>query len=340
MRTLIALFAVAAIAACPIAAGEYGSRTLSGWFNVTAPDGWQGRRYMDGSMIFAEEFDANGDGRMDVWRFYRRGILTSEERDTTGDGRVDLVTRYDSASGFVTAVLRDSNKRGVNDIEVERTDSRRWVIYQDRNLDGTTDRIVYVNAPPDLFEAYGIDPATTVDISSAIPRQYWSEIWSDDGFSGSITDYFRYNNRGVLTHYGQWNGRRIVWNRCPPDFVPRPMTPTLAGNRPAQQPAPAPVAAPQPQRPIPAERPGTVRDPFDLAAGRQDVDPYYGMEGQPIAPPAQRAPDASTAREGYAPVAAPSRAAPVWSADGMPPGDSAARAVPARMRPPGQTRSR
>lgn len=334
------------ILASPALAGEYGSRALSGWFNVATPDGWQGRRYMDGSMIIAEEFDVNGDGRIDVWRFYRRGILTSEERDTNGDGRVDLVSRYDPDTGLVTAVLRDTNKRGVNDIEIERTGNRRWVIYEDRNLDGTTARIVYVNAPADLFERHAIDPATTVDISSAVPRTYWHEMWSDDGYTGSITDYFRYNNRGFLSHYGQWNGRRIVWNRCPPDFVPRPVTPTIAQDRFAP-----PAVAVQPTQPLlpapgPVGQAGPVRDPFDLSAGTADVDPYYGLADRPAQP--QQPIDGGTAMQpapGEDPFFAPAAPGPMPSQPAYIPGTvstegSAARAIPARMRPPGQSRSR
>ncbi len=338
MRHILTLSLALCLLASPALAGEYGSRALSGWFNVATPDGWQGRRYMDGSMIIAEEFDANGDGRIDVWRFYRRGILTSEERDTNGDGRVDLVSRYDPDTGLVTAVLRDTNRRGVNDVEIERTGNRRWVIYEDRNLDGTTDRIVYVNGPPDLFERHAIDPATTVDISSAIPRTYWHEMWSDDGYTGSITDYFRYNNRGILTHYGQWNGRRIVWNRCPPDFVPRPVTPTIAPDRFAP-----PAVAVQPVQPVapapaPAGPAGPVRDPFDLSAGTMDADPYAGLTAQPAAPqPIDQAV--------LDPFPGPAAPAPMPSQPAYIPGTvstegSAARAIPARMRPPGQSRSR
>lgn len=344
MRQMLAILIAVAVTAAPAPAGETGSRALSGWFNVTTPEGWRGRRYMDGSMVFAEEFDANADGRIDVWRFYRRGILTSEERDTDGDGRVDLVTRYDPATGFVTAVLRDTNRRGVNDIEIERTAARRWVVYQDRNLDGTTDRIVYINAPPDLFERHNIDPASTVDISSAIPREYWHEMWSDDGFSGSITDYFRYNNRGLLAYYGQWNGRRITWNRVPPDFVPRPVTPTLMPQRPLP---PEPVLAdgmpppvqPQPVPQIPVERPGTVRDPFDMGAGRADVDPYYGMEGPPATLPQQpvAGPAPAPSADYYAPTPSRVGGGAAWPGENL--DYSAARAVPARMRPPGQART-
>ncbi|MDR1745638.1 MAG: hypothetical protein LBS30_07795, partial [Planctomycetota bacterium] len=332
MRRLIPFLAAVLLAAAPLPAGEFGSRAMSGWFHVTTPGGWTGRRYMDGNEIFAEEFDANRDSRIDVWRFYRRGILTSEERDLTGDGRVDYVSRWDPNTGNLVAVLRDTNRRGVNDVEVEYTANNRWEARQDRNLDGITDRIVYVDAPQDMFQYLDIDPAAYGDIASAIPRDSWSEMWSDDGYTGAITDYFRFR-RGTLTHYGEWNGRRVVWRRVPPDYLPRRVPP------PEPQPA-APARPPYPDVPpdvSPYEQPQrgrsaaeeAIRNPFDVGAGYGDYDPYAGMEAMP--PPSSFAPEGgSGAGETPQPRIRPS--APAMTE--LPKNESFARSVPARMRPP------
>lgn len=337
MRRLLPFFTVVLLAAAALPAGESGSRAMSGWFHVTTPTGWTGRRYMDGDEIFAEEFDSNRDGRIDVWRFYRRGILTSEERDVTGDGRVDYVSRWDPNTGNLVAVLRDTGRRGVNDVEVEYTANRRWEARQDRNLDGIADRIVFVDAPQDMFQRLDIDPAAYSDIASAIPRESWAEMWSDDGYTGAITDYFRFR-RGTLTQYGEWNGRRIVWRRVPPDFIPRRMPPPEQAPVQAGRPYPdAPSGAGDPYGAQPRGRSATeeaIRNPFDVAEGYGDYDPYAGMDRLPP-PPAFAAAQGGAAEGGEAlpPRAEPS--APVMTE--LPRNESFARSVPARMRPPGQS---
>ncbi len=361
MRRFIPLCIAALLAALPASAADFGSRAMSGWFNVTTPEGWRGRRYMDGEDIFAEEFDANRDGRIDVWRFYRQGVLTSEERDLNGDGKVDYLSRYDPASGNLVAILRDSNRRGVNDIEVEYVGNRRWEVRQDRNLDGISDRIVYVNANQDMMIALDIDPAAYGDISSAVPREYWYEMWSDDGYTGAITDYFRYR-RGVLTHYGVWNGRRIAWRRVQPDFIPPGIAPASpapydrpAGFRdeladayrpPAQREIPYPTP-PAPGRPPVGAAEEAIRNPFDLSGGYGDYDPYPGMSGPPSAmprPPEYDRPDEfqdpgrGTPSFGAPPAGAPPPARPAMTE--LPRNESFARSVPARMRAPGQSAPR
>lgn len=351
MRRLIPLFAALLLAAA-VHAGDSGSRAMSGWFNVTSPDGWKGRRYMDGEYVIGEEFDANRDGRIDVWRFYRRGVLTSEERDLNGDGKVDYVSRWDPNTGNLVAVLRDTNRRNVNDVEVEYVGNRRWEVRQDRNLDGITDRIVYVDAGQDLFDRLGLDPATFGDISSAIPREQWTEMWSDDGYSGSITDYFRFR-RGVLTHYGEWNGKRIAWRRVPPDYIPPGPSPTvpppqqqrpqypdeLAGAGDPYGPPPVQPAPPPGRQISPAE--DAVRNPFDLRGAQGDYDPYVGMRGQTPPPFGGYGPDDYDpyAEPGYAVPDAP-RQPPRPTMTELPKNESFARSVPARMRPPGQSAPR
>lgn len=330
MRRLLPLIALALLFAPSINAGQFGSRTMTGWFNVRTEDGWTGRRYMDGQETIAEEFDSNRDGNIDVWRFYRRGILSSEERDQNFDGVVDFVSHWDSRNGFLLSVLRDTHQRGVNDIEVEYVGGNRWEIREDRNYDGITDRIIYAGAPPDIFNREGVDMASQVDIASTMPLEFWTEMWSDDGFSGRITDYFRYS-RGVLTHHGLWNGRRIAWTRVPPDFVPPSPTPaTPPGYQGMDQYVrrdPEGYAPPPPGPP-------PIRDPFDLRG--DGLDPYAGIG--PVNPePApvwggQRTPPPPRGDYGQAPI--PDNRGNYGV---LPRDESSARAVPARMRDPGQS---
>ncbi|MCC8116966.1 MAG: hypothetical protein LIP18_07450 [Planctomycetes bacterium] len=306
------------------AAGDYGSRAMSGWFNVTSPDGWPGRRYMDGDYIFAEEFDSNNDGRLDVWRFYRRGLLSSEERDLNGDGKVDYQTRWDTNTGSLIAVLRDTHKRGINDVELEWKGRNRWELREDRNLDGITDSILIFNAPINYFDSISLGGglATQGEIAATIPREYWRELHVDEAFTGNITEYYRFA-RGNLTHRGEWTGRRIAWTRAPADYA----SGRIAGRRTdVQTPPPSVVTGP----PLPSRQPPfgespavtAVRAPVALAAGAGvDVDPYSGLAGPRAAPP---------------PVADPGIGyVPPMRRDGLPAGESSARSVPARMRMPG-----
>lgn len=304
MRYLLTTLILAV--ALTASAGEVVSRRMSGWFNVTSQDGWAGKRYMDGNEIVAEEFDSNGDGRLDVWRFYRRGLLSSEERDLNGDGRVDFQSFWEPRQFRLMSVLRDTSSRGVNDLEIESTGRNRWEVREDRNRDGIADRVLIVNGPPDLFERLGMDLARQVDVIDNIPPEYWYELQSDDAYTRYITDYRRYS-RGALTHYGTWDGTRVNWSRTPPDFVP---------------PAPAPQVAVVPPTPGPVE---SYDGPGEAALGEPYTDPF--------ADPFGGAPDYQD------PFASPP---PVVSDrtryEGLPPGDSGARSLPARMRPPGANR--
>lgn len=362
MPSFVAALAVAVIGLTAAEGGERGTRVMSGWFNVTTPEGWVGRRYMDGDAIFAEEFDANGDGRIDVWRFYRRGLLSSEERDLDGDGRVDYQSHWEARNVQLLSVFRDTNRRGVNDLEIESTGNRAWEIREDRNHDGIADRILLVNGPPDLFDVLGMDLSTQRNVIDAIPSEYWNELWIDAGFTGSITDYYRYT-RGTLSHRGTWNSRgKFAWARAEPGYVP-PSPPPLAD--PGRLAAAPPQAGPAPiltETHVPPAPPSTeyIRDPFDMSAGGSD--PYADLGGQQAGawdPYAQRDPYAQTDpyaqqdpyayQDPYAAVPAQPAAQPPyqpqgpWMRDrtryeGLPPGDSAARSVPARMRPPGSSR--
>ena len=330
MRRLFPVLVAALLLPAAALSGDFGSRAISGWFNVTTPEGWQGRRYMDGNSIFAEEFDSNGDGRIDVWRFYRRGMLSSEERDLDGDGRVDLQTHWDARNVRLLSVFRDTNRRGVNDLEIEAVSARRWEIREDRNLDGTADRVLFVNGPPDLFDLLDMDLAVQTNVIDAIPREYWHELWTDEGYSGSITEYYRFT-RGGVSQRGQWDGRRIAWSRSTGEYAaatpPPPARPPQVTTA-----VPPPVAT------------GDIRDPFDFSQG--GLDPYDGMpQGQtppyseldPIPYPDMQQPMQPVARQPYFPPQGPA-VRDRTRYEGLPPGDSAARSVPARMRPPGTSR--
>lgn len=318
LALLPALFAASAIA------GESGTRAIASWSNVTTADGWVGRRYMDGSEIFAEEFDSNGDGRIDVWRFYRRGMLSSEERDLGSEGKVTYQSRWDAPQGRLVSVFRDTAGRGINDLEIESLNIRRWEVREDRNKDGVTDRILFVNGPPDLFETLGFDLARQSDVIASIPTEYWHEMWSDDSFTQSFTDYRRYS-RGVLTHYGVWENGRIAWRRCPPDFEPPPAPPPQLAvthgpnctipNCPEAvcriEPSDAPITDVR-EDPGVYEPTGVFLD--GTAGGQYPGEPYVDRGYVEIRTPAV------SDRTRY---------------DTLPPGESSARSVPARMRMPG-----
>lgn len=339
MRRILLTFAIAVLFAAHVAAGQYGSRTMSGWSNVRTQDGWTGRRFMDGHEIIAEQFDTNRDDRIDVWRFYRRGILSSEERDLNHDGTVDYVSHW--SNGVLLSVMRDTHQRGVYDIEAEYTSRNRWEIREDRNFDGISDRIIYVTAPQDLFDIMNVDMVSQIDIASTVPIEYWTEMWSDDGFTGSITDYFRYS-RGVLTHHGDWDGKRIVWARVPPDYVPPSPTPgtppALRGQDQYARRAPEYYAPPPPGPP-------PIRDPFQLNA--DGYDPYSGIgprnpEASPVWTGAQAGGGPSAAERAAREDQEDQRRQQAQStheggASRPIPNESSAHAVPARMRVPGQT---
>lgn len=332
MRRLIAVVAVV-LAASLTHAGEAYSRAMTGWFNVTTPEGWKGRRYMDGANIFAEEFDSRGTGRIDVWRFYRRGLLSSEERDLNGDGRVDYQSRWDARDIRLLEVLRDTGSRGVNDLEIEADGSRRWVVREDRNLDGIADRILFLSGPQDFFDRLGFDLAVQRNVIDSIPREYWHELWTDDTYTGNITSYYRFN-RGAITHRGEWDGRKIYWRKGTGDYAaPPPPVPPYRDV--AVGPPPAPPIQPQPDD---WRYQGDIRDPFDLnAPGR---DPYEGMQypAGPLEPVPPYGAEPPMEQPQY-------QTGPVYPSgpggrdrtryEGLPPGESAARSVPARMRPPG-----
>ncbi len=305
MRRFPILLCAALCCAAAVPAAQSGTRAMSGWFNVSTPEGWSGRRYMDGSEIFAEEFDSNADGRIDIWRFYRRGILTSEERDLKGEGKINFQSRWEPRERRLLLVQRDTDWRGINDLEIESTGSRRWEIREDRNQDGVTDRILIANGPSDLFERLGMDLFTQRDIIDNIPREYWYELWSDDTFTGTITDYRRFS-RGEFSQYGEWQDGKVTWRKVTPDFVPPPPS----------------VAVSPPPGYVPPASTGAAAEPYADSGefGGYAPEPYADPGVQPFDGPVQPTAPAARDRTRY---------------EGLPPGDSSARSLPAPMRPPG-----
>ncbi|MDR3078349.1 MAG: hypothetical protein LBV15_06270 [Planctomycetota bacterium] len=318
-RILYGLAAALALAALS-PAGDYGPRTMSGWFGVTTPSGWQGRRYMDGGEIFAEEFDSNGDGRLDVWRFYRRGVLSSEERDLNADGRVDCVSRWDPRSHRLLYFARDTRHRGTNDLEIEAAGDRRWEIREDRNLDGITDRILFIQGPNNLFEVLGLDLALQEDVTSAIPAEYWRELWSDDAFTSVITDYRRYS-RGQLSQYGELDGDAVRWRRAGPNFAP-PAAQTASGPPPA-----GPASGSARISSAPSEAGAATAPPSPPETYRPESDTgSQGDSGYVVSPPVPEADPGEASRPSFSDRT---------RYEDLPPGESAARSLPAPMRPPG-----
>ncbi len=322
MRIVLAIFATLILGSA-VMAGQTGTRAMSGQFNVATPDGWVGRRYVDGGEVFAEEFDSNGDSRIDVWRFYRKGVLSSEERDLKGDGKVNYQSRWDAKTLTLVSVFRDTNRAGVNDLEIEALGRNRWEIREDRNRDGVADRILIAQGPSDLFEILGMNLAYQEDVVDSIPKEYWFELQSDDYYTCAITEYRRYQD-GAMTHYGQWDGSKVAWRLAGPDYVP-PAAPPLELRAAAEQ-------------PYDAGTDGTERfmsDPYgDEYADRYvdsaraaETDPFSDPYGDPYAPGEQ---DVYTAPSGR--FRGPTDRTRY---EGLPPGDSAARSLPARMRPPG-----
>ena len=199
---------------------------LAGWYYVqSVPEGWPGRSYTSNGQPFAEEFDTNGDGRFDLWRFYERGRLSSEQRDLLHDGRVTFESFWDTRNGRLLSVARDTRGTGVNDLEVIASSVRdlttTWEVRQDRNGDGIADLILLLEGPPNLFESLNIDLSTEPDVASRVPVEFWRELRTDDDFIGEITDRIQFRG-GVEVARAVPEGDTYVWRRLPrSDDAPR-----------------------------------------------------------------------------------------------------------------------
>ena len=315
-------------------AGEQLARSLAGQFSVTSEQGWPGRRYVEGGVTFAEEFDSNGDNRLDIWRFYRRGVLSSEEQDLNFDGRVDLITLWNPRDPMVkrlTSLARDTGHRGFFDLEMEAESDTRWIIREDRNLNGVADHILTAVGPYKFFEDLALNLGNHPNVIERVPLEYWVEYRADPAYSGFVTDYRRYS-RGLQTHYGEWDGRRLRWlrfdSRRPQPAAPAPLV--------AQT---APVGQGSAAQPQPASTAGFAPAPgLDVTGAPVYVDGGMAVAA-PGAPLAPAAPDASTGYYYDSTYVDASPTPPLRDRtryDGLPPGDSAARSLPARMRPPGE----
>lgn len=208
--------------------------TLGASFNVRTEQGWTGRRFTINQHLLAEEYDTDGDERIDLWRFYSGGFLVSEERDLLGHGRIDHVAAWEGASRRLLSAARDSQGRGVFDLQVEHDGPAgayrvgRWRIARDANADGFADLLLTVEGPPSLFADLGIDLATVDDLAAVIPAQYWREWRADDG-TGRLGPYLRYLN-GQPTHRATViddRGTPVAWEPIPPGADPSTLAPPI-----------------------------------------------------------------------------------------------------------------
>lgn len=336
------LMAAFLLSASLVLAGEVGQpRTLAGWYSVTSPEGWTGRSFTDNRQIFAEEFDTNRDNAMDVWRFYRSGVLSSEERDLNFDGRVDYQSKWDTKSGTLMGVTRDTESAGINDLEIERLARNRWLIREDRNKDGVADRILTVVGPPNLFDRLEIDLTRERSVIDKIPTEYWAEVELDNGYSGNISERYRYS-RGRPVERGISDGKRVVWRRYRPDDPASSAPPAVAARNAAAPATASPTGSGGFAEPSTATFPTDVNDPFSAPSfGAGDptyTEPSALGSGEPF--PTAPTPGFEPPTPSGGDLVTPSIPLPASRDrrryDGLPPGDSAARSLPLPMRPPGQ----
>jgi len=224
MRNGLWMLAAACLACLAGCQPKNNPEILTGWYYVTSEEGWNGRSFASNGQTFAEEWDTNGDGRLDLWRFWDRGRLSSEQRDLLHDGRVTFESLWDTRTGRLVFVARDTNGSGVYDLEViasaVRESSVTWEVRQDRNNDGRNDLILIVEGPPNLFETLNIDLATVPDAANAIPREFWRELRTDDGFVGEITERVQFRG-GIEVARLVPDGDTYVWRRLPRESHPR-----------------------------------------------------------------------------------------------------------------------
>ena len=84
------------------------------------------------------QVDSNFDGKIDVVRHYREGVVQREERDRDFDGRFELVNRY--ADGVLSqSSVHDGDLSAAWTVRVEYKAGRKTRQIEDRNRDGKTD---------------------------------------------------------------------------------------------------------------------------------------------------------------------------------------------------------
>jgi len=257
---------------------QFGPKRLTGWQDASSPEGWRGKRYCENQQTVSEEFDAVGnDGRIDLWRFYHKGVLLTEERDRNQDDRVDCRAEYSATSGELRAITRDTNFDGQTDLEVTYLGGYRWQEVWDRNQDGTADFVLLFRGPSRLLTELKADPVRVGDLREIVPADLWQEATLDEDRDGRYDSWIRYHkgqpvDRGVdADQDGQvdsWQRTGSAAQPAPPPADPIALPPPPAGESkpggytaittvqpremPEERPAPAapePAAEPPPQEP-------------------------------------------------------------------------------------------
>lgn len=97
------------------------------------------RFYEDGEVLVKEAFDLDFDGVIDVWNFFdERGRLARKEADLSLDGQTDLWKYYEN--GKLVRKERDRTGNGQPDYFEFWEDGQIDRIGEDLNGDGTVDR--------------------------------------------------------------------------------------------------------------------------------------------------------------------------------------------------------
>jgi len=115
-----------------------------------------------GNILF-EKADFDYDGKWDVSKIYdtKTGVVAEIERDTDFDGKFDVKEVYDSA-GQLTSVRRDRNGDGQPDLWEQYKDGVLIAILYDDDFDGKVDRREEIpGAHPKVEMPTALDPTAT-----------------------------------------------------------------------------------------------------------------------------------------------------------------------------------
>ena len=121
-----------------------------------------------GNTLF-EKADFDYDGKWDMSAIYdtKTGLLAEVERDTDFDGKFDVKEVYDSA-GQLTSVRRDRNGDGQPDLWEQYKDGVLLAILYDDDFDGKVDRRDEIpGARPKVEMPNQLDPTATGTLDKA-----------------------------------------------------------------------------------------------------------------------------------------------------------------------------
>lgn len=121
-----------------------------------------------GNTLF-EKADFDYDGKWDMSSIYdtKTGQIAEVERDTDFDGKFDVKEVYDSA-GQLTSVRRDRNNDGQPDLWEQYKDGVLLAILYDDDFDGKVDRREEIpGARPKVEMPTQLDPTATGTLDSA-----------------------------------------------------------------------------------------------------------------------------------------------------------------------------